>query len=314
MGLPQIAWRRWCIRNKCNNDVDKFMQEYPSEDHEAFLTTGRNRFPLELLAECYEPRNGAVGFLTPITDATRQQGKFHHDPTCNLRIFKEPGTNEEYVVAGDPSRTTYGDPACVQVINRHTYEQVAVWHGHVEPAELAYRIAELGYYYNQAEVNCEIEGGGLATVNLLTTHLFYPRVWRWRMMDRAPGAITNTFGFSMNWQRKQAVVAYMIELLGNHMLTLHDEETYEQMRDYVTLPNGEMGPARSSGHDDAVTSLGIAVATIQIPLQSGRVSPDPLQSYSMDLGGNVFRPPAEEVQMHSDINGMPWWEEIDSEY
>lgn len=36
----QIMWRRWCIANNCNNDIDMFKQEYPSTPEEAFLTTG----------------------------------------------------------------------------------------------------------------------------------------------------------------------------------------------------------------------------------------------------------------------------------
>ncbi len=34
----QLMWRRWCIANNCNNDLDMFKQEYPSTPEEAFLT------------------------------------------------------------------------------------------------------------------------------------------------------------------------------------------------------------------------------------------------------------------------------------
>ena len=37
----QIMWRRWCIRNNCNNDIDLFHQEYPSTPEEALLQRGR---------------------------------------------------------------------------------------------------------------------------------------------------------------------------------------------------------------------------------------------------------------------------------
>lgn len=37
----QLMWRRWCIRNNCNNDMDLFHQEYPSTPEEAFIATGR---------------------------------------------------------------------------------------------------------------------------------------------------------------------------------------------------------------------------------------------------------------------------------
>ncbi len=45
----QMAWRRHTISNKCDNDVSKFHQEYPSNDREAFLVSGRPVFDLHLL-------------------------------------------------------------------------------------------------------------------------------------------------------------------------------------------------------------------------------------------------------------------------
>jgi hypothetical protein len=310
LGLPQIAWRRWCIRNKCDNDVSKFQQEYPNDDHEAFLVTGRNIFPLDRLDECYEHREGSQGFISPIRDPTRPQGVFHKDTSERLTIFKHPHPSQKYVVAGDPTRTTWGDPACIQVVNRYTFEQVAVWHGHCEPVAFADRLAELGYYYNTATVNCEIEGGGLASVSILTSKMFYPNVWRYRQADRMPGQITNSFGWSMNWQRKQMAVSYVIDLLGQKMLKIHDEITYDQMANYVSLRYGELGPASEKGKDDAVTSLAIAVGTICLELESSRGrSPDEVfQSYTMELSGNVFSSPAPAGPPVADIGGAPFWE------
>lgn len=47
VSLPALAWRRWAIKNKCDNNVDIFHQEYPSTDVEAFLTSGRTAFPVK---------------------------------------------------------------------------------------------------------------------------------------------------------------------------------------------------------------------------------------------------------------------------
>jgi len=43
--LEHLAWRRRTIANRCEGDVDKFHQEYPSTPDEAFLSTGRRIFP-----------------------------------------------------------------------------------------------------------------------------------------------------------------------------------------------------------------------------------------------------------------------------
>ncbi len=47
----QIYWRRWTIKNKCNNRLDKFTQENPSNDIEAFISTGKNVFDSEVIQD-----------------------------------------------------------------------------------------------------------------------------------------------------------------------------------------------------------------------------------------------------------------------
>ena len=43
----QLAWRRWCIKNNCGGDLNKFRQEYPSTPQEAFVSTGECYFNVE---------------------------------------------------------------------------------------------------------------------------------------------------------------------------------------------------------------------------------------------------------------------------
>ena len=38
--LEQLTWRRWCIQNNCAGDETQFIQEYPINPQEAFLSTG----------------------------------------------------------------------------------------------------------------------------------------------------------------------------------------------------------------------------------------------------------------------------------
>jgi len=42
-------------------------------------------------------------------------------------------------------------------------------------------------------------------------------------------------------------------------LKLHDQITYDQLRDYVVRPNGDWGNSNPDVHDDAVMALAIAV-------------------------------------------------------
>lgn len=256
----QIAWRRYTIQNKCQNDINQFNQEYPNTPEDAFLATGHNAFPLLSIEQCYKPMNGTRGYLY----LANGRYNFKRDPTSPLRIYHPPAEDKswgQYIVAGDPSRTQYGDGTCIQVLNKRTFEQVAVFHGHMDPVPFADKLMELAYYYNDAEINVEINGPGYASIGAILK-AGYPNVWQHRWMDKSPGKISTSFGWQMSYQRKHAATGLVINLLAQKVLTIHDKLTYDELKNFVYLPGGELGPASPQGNDDSVTSLLIAVASI----------------------------------------------------
>ena len=258
--LPQLAWRRHTIMNDCLGDAEMFKQEYPCTPNEAFLATGRNVFPLERLDDHTDIEQGVQGML--INDNGKI--KFVRDASGPLTIFKSPGRDpvlSKYVVAGDPTKTTYGDMACIQVLNRFTFEQVAVFHMHIDAVPFAHEIMKLGYFYNQAMVNTEIEGPGYATIGVILDN-GYPDVWQHRWGDKAPGKVSQSYGWSTNYQRKHWAVEKVKFLLAQKGgLKIHDSLTHDQMENFVYQENGEMGPASDRLNDDAVMALAIAVVS-----------------------------------------------------
>jgi hypothetical protein len=273
--VPKLAWRRHAIANLCMGDENQFHQEYPCTPDEAFLTTGTHIFPLERLKDCYEKKAGITGVLHNDNGTI----KFTPDPTGPLTIYTWPSSDREwgrYVVAGDPSRTTYGDGSCIQVINRRTFEQVAVWHGFMDPVPFAHEIMNLGFYYNDALINTEINGPGYGTIAVIM-QLGYPDIWRHRWADKAPGKLSQSYGWQMSYARKHWAVSEVINLIAQGAITIHDEITYDQMTNFVQLPGAEMGPASERGYDDAVTSLMIAICSTMTepPLTYGPTQTQP---------------------------------------
>lgn len=298
VSLERLEWRRWAIKNECHGDEREFQQEYPATPEEAFLRTGRNVFPLMALQECYQPRRGRRGYL--MRDG-HEMG-FRTDPLGPLTIFVWPSKDREwgeYIVAGDPSRTVTGDPACAQVINRRTWEQVAVWHGHVDTVAFADVLIELGRFYNDAEVSTEIEGPGYATIGALLAKN-YPRIFQHRWADKHQGKVGQNFGWSTNFQRKNWMVQSTAHLLIDHTLTIHDPTTYEQMQSFAVISDsGEMGPPNKDGHDDAVMAYCQAVVVSVLEPAPGPYQPAP----------HGRRRPVS--QTGTDIGGVPPWEAFD---
>lgn len=287
LSLGQLAWRRHSIINDCFGDEDYFKQEFPCTPNEAFLSTGRNVFPLERLDDHTIPESGTRGMLVN----NNGRIEFTRDSSGPLTIFKAPGrdrTLSKYVVAGDPTKTTYGDAACIQVINRFTFEQVAVWHMNLDAVPFAHELMKLGYYYNTALLNCEIEGPGYAAIGVILDNS-YPDVWQHRWSDKAPGKVSQSYGWSTNYQRKHWAIEKVKFLLSqNGGLKIHDSLTHDQMENYVYLANGEMGPASDKLNDDAVMALAIACVTTLTEAQLPHEEPP-------------------EPQPH-DLFGVPPWE------
>jgi hypothetical protein len=267
LDLAQLAWRRRKIRTN-NWSEEKFDEEYPISPEVAFLSTGRNVFPLDALSDCFFPP-GKVGDDGQMVGASTGKLvnvngtlKFVVDRAGELKVFKTPARSEpiEYVVAADPSRSLDGDPCCIQVLRRDNLEQVAVWRGWATHNEFAEHIADLAAWYNEALVNCEMEGGGLGVIGVLQ-HLRVPNLWRWRMADRPLHKRGNVYGWSTNSKSKGWMMGQLIHHVSTRGMVIHDQTTYREMREYINIDGIEMGPASADGHDDTVMALGIAFIT-----------------------------------------------------
>jgi len=255
-----LTWRRWAIRNLCFNNVLLFHQEYPSTPEEAFIATGTNVFPIRHLGVCYKP------IEAPLRGRLTREGngsvRFQPDISGPLSIYRTPAKDRDwgvYFVSGDPTRTLGGDPACAQVFSRRTLEQVAVWHGRIDPSTFGDELVKLAKYYNDAMVTTEITGPGYATIGRMLG-FDYPFIWRHSKADQDRGNIQTNYGWDSTTQSKQAAIGWLVRIVVDHDLTIHDKRTFLEMRDYVTLEGGGYGPASSDGNDDTVTSLAIGVA------------------------------------------------------
>lgn len=291
MGLSddRLAWRRWAIINLCNNDLMQFHQEYPTTPEEAFVSSGTNVFPYQKLQAVYEPMEGYRGYL--VTEGTNRVS-FRQDPQGPLTVFKLPTADQDwgqYFVAGDPTRTTRGDHAVAQVLNRRTLEQVAEWRGRIDPGSFAEELYRLGLFYNTAGLSTEIEGPGQLTIGKLLG-LNYPYLYRRGKVDRTPGKITDFHGWSTTMQTKQLMIGWMLKVIMDQSVVIHSKTLFNEARDYVTLDNGGYGPATERGFDDCVMSYAQAIACIMFE--------PPIEAYGMAVNSDE----SEEILP----SNLPW--------
>lgn len=280
----RLSWRRWAIKNLCGNDLHQFHQEYPTTPEEAFVATGTNVFPVGKLRECYEPSEGQVGRLVRENNEVR----FQPDISGPLRIFRWPSKDRDwgvYFVSGDPTHTTRGDYAVGQVISRRTLEQVAVFRQRIDPGTFATQLALLGEYYNDAMIAAEAEGPGYMTIGRLI-EMQYPSLWYNKVADKTPGKHNDHFGWRTNVRSKELAISWLLKLVVDKQVLIHDANTFKEMRDYVTLSAGGYGPANGTDYDDTVMSFAIGV--------TAHLMEPPLMPYT-GPGGNMTETPTWEA-------------------
>jgi hypothetical protein len=282
-----LRWRRWAIRNKAQNDIIKFHQEYPASPEEAFVATGTNVFPQQHLIQCFKGEHGKRGRL--IREGARV--RFMDDIGGPLTIFRNPSPDLEvgvYSLGGDATATMRGDFAVGQVINRRSLEQVAVWRGRIDPAHFGEELAKLGIFYNTALLAPENEGPGYATVGWLL-NLDYPNMFQSLVADGLPGRFTGKFGWSSSYRSKDLAIGWLLRHVIEHGITIHDQKTFDEMDDYVTLEGGGYGPGSGEDHDDTVMALAIAVTA---SIQSGPLMA--VGQMSSNAGQQLEQPPVWE--------------------
>lgn len=288
--LEHLQWRRATIATKCGGSLERFHQEYPSTDTEAFAASGSPAFDKDLVrahrAEhgCYcefcarpdFPEKAPTNDCPPHTrwelvDATTSRRGLSdrywttYKPSVQpvaegrLSVWKEPRQGSKYIVGADVG---VGGPNSdfnhAVVFDLHRLEQVAEWRGRVELHNYADILMLLSARYNRAWLAPEITGIGAGLIaSLQRTH--YPFLFRRQQLDSTAGP-TVLLGWDTNRRTKPAMVTAMQQLLRDDVVTMRSqivlEEIFQYRRTVLLRPDGaDSNEARfeapSGGHDDA---------------------------------------------------------------
>ena len=249
----QMYWRRQTIANKCRGSVEQFMQEYPATPEEAFLGTGRPVFDnhklMELREACpnpvarYDLQFGTLAWIS------RSQGA--------LRVWEEPKPNGRYIMSGDPAEGLVdGDFSSADVIDFHSGEQVAQWHGKCKPYEFEQILASLGRRYNNAYLAVERNNHGQAINENLYNNGYKPLHWE-TLQDGSPGKARKRIGWVSSHTSRPKIIDNLIEETSEGFSGIKCKETCDEMMTFQIQEDGKM-EANQGKHDDRVMSFAIA--------------------------------------------------------
>lgn len=285
LDLEQLAWRRWAIENKCEGDVNRFHQEYPSTPEEAFITSGRPRFDHVSLGRMPLIRDPLAGELEVATIGTRKQVQFmpRGDGRGCLRVWKRPRDGGLYVIGADPSQgidvseESGGAPdpdfSVAEVLDQDTGEQVACLRERLTPSEFGAYVCDLAEWYNWAFLVPEAVDLALVEAILAQQYPIGLIYQRQRAADDRRSIPLQHVGFKTSSVTRPQLVSALDRMIRESSIIIRDPVTLQECRTFVYKPNGRQ-EHQAGCHDDCVLALALAAIGISAAPRDRRLRTD----------------------------------------
>lgn len=237
----QFAW----YISKVKRHRELVMQEYPCNDTEAFISSGRALFHALDLAK-----------HVPIDPIERKWG--------DLLIYEMPLKGFTYTVGVDTSEGLGGDNAVIQVLNANTGEQAAEYaNPNIPPDQLADVALNVARFYNNALIVPEINSSGISFVDHIKSK--YLNIYRREVLDKRSQQMTEALGWRTTGTSKPLLVNSLEEAVREEFIKVNSKQCLNEMRTFVrTDEAGSQGyAAEGSNKDDRVMALGLAYQGIK---------------------------------------------------
>ena len=301
VSLEQLNWYRYCLRQKCQGDIDIRRQEFPATPEEAFVSSGRNFLDLSKLN--LQPTEDARNGYLIRDERWNRDIRFISDKSEDLSIFRDPVKTHRYAMGVDtaegilPGGSSSRDPdrsvACVLDLDDGC-RQVAILAGHIPEEPFSEMVALLGHYYSNAGPGCAIcpEVSGYGT--LLCTYLGnnYPRHMLYHRTDflKDRPKRSRQIGWKTSITSRPILLGDLKTAINERSIIIHDKET---IRELQRLQYNNRGKVEGSGgyHDDRVFALALALQQVKsypAPLTPRRS--DSLSPFSEREGGDSIDP------------------------
>ena len=264
--LGQILWRRSTMKEFAD-DERKFFQEYPLTDIEAFLSSGNSRFNITALVKMDEKAITAKSYElieeeqkdgNVFTGSKNKITKPIEVPGAPLKIWKKPEAGKKYVIGADVAEGINKDFSVATIMDIDNTETVARWRGDCEPSELGEVLEQLGKYYNNALIACEINNHGLTTVQRLRDMNYGNLYRREKGVDERFEQYTSKLGWKTDRKTKPLMINGLAEAIVTGKIIDHDSTFIRECMEYVVDDRGRTN-AQLGAHDDTVISTAIAL-------------------------------------------------------
>ena len=289
----QLYWRRWAIKNKCQNDLNLFDQEFPWCDQVAFSSTGRNVFLHSRIDEL-ECRAGRTALL--IKQGDRIQAEAVDRQRNCWQIWVKPVPGHSYAIGVDTMEGTQSDPDdpksnydyhAMSVLDRDTGEIVAVYLGRGGQSDIGQQAVLAAKWYNSAWIAPELPMG-MVVLDVLRES-GYDRIYQRQKADEQ--RITDD-SMNLGWRTTILTRPKMVDnfktAFNEGDIKIYSQDLVDEMKTFVYDKQGT--PRHRPGkHDDLLFASMIALQLhLRLPFHS-----QPYHTATTD-GDEDFEPTEEE--------------------
>lgn len=271
----KLVWRRWCIKNNCGGDPETFKQEYPSDDIEAFLVSGRPRFDVPALME-YQGRckDGIKGFY---------EDKFTPNPNGYIEVWELPKKGKDYYIGADVAKGLVTGDYSAGVVMDDDYNVAAIWHGHIDPDLFGDQLMLMGNWYNEALIAIEENNHGLSVINRIKEQ--YWNLYKRTTHNKTTDETRQELGWYTSDQSKRLAIDHLAKLIRERQIGVKSKRFIGECLTYVLDDKGHTN-AQVGSHDDTVMATAIVSKVVE---QMGGTLPIGIVSAVTAIQGDTIK-------------------------
>ena len=250
-----LMWRRLKI-SEILNDPDnlfltpeeRFKQDFPLTDDEAFRSTGSPIFDPERV-------NILINRLTNLRPSNIKDTlgidnhiiKMHWD---NLELYSPPRSGKQYIIGADIAEgLAKGDSSSLFIMDE-SYKQVGKWHGKIDPDMFAHLLIALGDFYNTALLVPENNNMGHTTITTIKNEC-YSNLYKVKIEDKITKEFVTKYGWKTTSTSKMDMLNEFMKLFRDGEIEILDRELAMEM---TLITREENGGVELNGRDRIVAS------------------------------------------------------------
>lgn len=250
-----LAWRRLKVSEYLNDKDNQFLtpeerfkQDFPLTDREAFRSTGSPIFDPEKVTVLVER---LTNYRPPnIKDSLKLDNHIIRMFYKELEIYAPPRSEKQYVIGADIAEgLAEGDSSSLFVMDEN-YNQVARWHGKIDPDMFGHLLIAIGDFYNTALLVPENNNMGHTTITTIKNEC-YPMLYKTKVEDKITKEFVTKYGWKTTSSSKMDMLNEFIKVFRDGDIGILDRELALEM---TLLAREENGGVNLNGRDRVVAA------------------------------------------------------------